>query len=529
MNGIGVVFGIMILLGLAIVGYAFVRWRYKKAGPDEALIVYGRRTIFGQKVRGAGGEIEGFRIVRGGGTFVWPATENYEVLSLRMMTLDLDLIHVYTVQGIPINVKAVAQVKISGGIDHIRRAAEGFLGVPPGQVQSTIKETVAGHLRGIIGTLTVEELYRDQKRFQERVREEAHQDLDGMGFEFRSFVFREIQDDEGYLNALGQPKIQEALKNARIATAESDREAKLGEESARQQKEQKRFAVDTEIADSEKSLSLKKATIRKAVDVANAQAVKAGEMELKVQDIAIAEKEVNRQKLELNATVREKADASKYEAERHADAEQYRVERQAAAERRRREEASEALRAEGRAKAEAEAVQRRDIGLAEAEAIQARGQAEAEARRLLAEALKLYNEAGLSIEALKVLPEIAAAVAEPLARAGSTTIISHGSGPGEGTGAARLSEDVVQVLSELNPIMEQLTGINLRAFLQDIAGLPGAVAKAAASGSAGTHEGKKTVGSQAEHEQSTRTSDEPGASTRPETATSSPPAGDSGR
>jgi flotillin len=312
------------------------------------------------------------------------------------------------------------------------------------------------------------------------VRDEAHTDLEGMGFEFRSFVFREIQDGEGYLDALGQPKIQEALKNARVATAEADRDAKIEEEAARQNKEQKKFSVDTEIADAEKELSMKKASIRKEVDVANAQAVKAGEMELKVQNIRIADQEVERQKLELNAVIREQADAKKYETERLADADQYRVERGAAADRTRREEAAAALKAEGIAHAAAESVKRRDIGVAEADAIRAKGEAEAEARRLLAEALKLYNEAGLSIEALKVLPEIAAAVSEPLARAGSATIISQGGGPGSGTGTAKLTEDVVQVLSQLNPIMHQLAGVDLSNFLQDITKLPAAVAGTAA-------------------------------------------------
>jgi flotillin len=383
-----------------------------------------------------------------------------------MMTLDVDLQHVYTVQGIPINVKAVAQVKVLGAIPSIRRAAEGFLGMESKDIQATIKETVAGHLRGIIGTLTVEELYRDQKSFQEKVRDEAHKDLDGMGFEFRSFVFREIQDDEGYLNALGQPKIQDALKRARIATAEADRDAKIEEEAARMAKEQKRLGVDTDIAVADRGLSMKKAEIKQEVDVANAQAQKAGEMELKVQNIAIADKEVERQKLELNATVRENAEAQRYE-----------IEQRAAADRKRREEQAEAVRAEGLAEAAAEAAQRREIGLAEAEAIQARGEAEAEARRLLAEALKLYNEAGLSIEALKVLPDIAAAISEPLSRAGKTTIISQGNGKGSGTGAAKLTEDVVQVLSQLSPILEQLSGVDLDGFLQGIAALPTVAAR----------------------------------------------------
>jgi flotillin len=463
--------GLIGFVVFAFFAYITVRSRYKKAGPDDALIVFGRRRLFGPKVRDEEGGVEGFRIIRGGGTFVWPAWESYEFLSLKMMTLDIDLHHVYTVQGIPINVKAVAQVKIQGDVEHIRRAAEGFLGLPPEHIQATIKETLAGHLRGIVGTLTVEELYRDQKRFQESVREEAHRDLNGMGFEFRSFVFQEIQDDEGYLNALGQPKIQEALKNARIARATADRDAKIEEEGARQEKEQKRFSVDVQIAESEKSLNLKQAAIKQEVDVANAKAVKSGEMELKVQDIEIAKREVDRRKLELNANIREQADAKKYEAERLADAEQYRIEREAAAERKRREEASQALKAEGQAQAAAESVQRREIGLAEAEAIRARGEAEAEARRLLAEALKLYNEAALSVEALKVLPEIAAAVSEPLSRAGATTIISNGSGD-QGTGASKLTEDVVQVLSQLSPIMDQLAGVDLQRFLQDISKLP---------------------------------------------------------
>ncbi len=466
----------VVLPVLLFFAYLLVRVRYKKAGPDEALIVFGRRKFFGKKVRTEGGEIEGFRIVRGGGTFVWPAWEQFEILSLRMMTLEIDMPHVYTVQGIPINVKAVAQVKVQGDVDHIRSAAEGFLGMPVDEIQATIKETVAGHLRGIVGTLTVEELYRDQRRFQEKVRDEAHVDLEGMGFEFRSFVFRAIQDDEGYLNALGQPKIQEALKGARIATANADRDAAIEEEQARQQKEQKRIGVDTEIADADKALSLKVASIKEQVDVANATAVKAGEMELKVQDIRIADQEVERQKLELNASIREQADAKKYEAERLADASKYTVEQGAAADRLRREQAAKALQAEGIARAEAESVQRRQIGLAEAEAILAKGEAEAEARRKLAEALKLYNDAGLSIEALKVLPEIAAAISEPLARAGETTIISNGSRPGEGTGAARLTDDVIQVLSQLGPVMKQLSGVDLDNLLQNISRLPGAVA-----------------------------------------------------
>jgi flotillin len=463
-DAFGFAAGVMAVLFGLMVLYLIFRTRYKKAGPDEALIVYGRRKLLGKKVVSVDGESAGYRIVRGGGSFIWPAWESYERLSLKIMTLEINLPHVYTEQGIPINVKAVAQVKVRASIDAISRAAEAFLGVPPDTVRSTIQETVAGHLRGIVGTLTVEQLYRDQRSFQDKVREEAHTDLEAMGFEFKSFVFQEIQDEQGYLDALGQPKIQEALKQARIATAGADRDAAIEEEAARQAKEQKRLGVDTEIAEADKTLSLKKASIKQEVDVADAQAVKSGEMELKMQDIRIAEREVARRKLELNANVREKVDAERYE-----------VEQRAAAARKRREEEAEAVKAEGIARASAEAAQEREVGLAEADAIRARGEAEAEARRLLAEALKLYNEAGLSIEALKVLPDIAAAVSEPLSRAGATTIISNGAG--RGTGAAKLTEDVVQVLAQLGPILEQLAGVDIDQFLQGIAALPGAAAQ----------------------------------------------------
>jgi len=457
--------------------YLFVKARYKKAGPDEALIVFGRKQMMGEKVMGEDGRAEGFRIVHGGSTFIWPGWESFERLSLKMMTLEINMPHVYTEQGIPINVKAVAQVKIRATTEFIKKAAEAFLGLEVNGVKATIQETVAGHLRGIIGTLTIESLYRDQRSFQEKVRDEAHADLAAMGFEFKSFVFQEIQDEQGYLDALGQPKIQEALKRARIATANADRDAKIEEESARRAKEEQRLNVDREIAEADKQLSLKKASIQQEVDVANAQAEKSGEMELKLQNIEIAEKEVERQKLELNATVREQADARKYEIERNADAAKYRIEQEASAERLQREQIAEAVKAEGRAKAEAEAAQRREVGLADGAAIMARGEAEAESRRLLAEALKLYNEAGLSIEALKVLPEIAAAVSEPLSRAGTTTIISQGNGAGSGTGAAKLTEDVVQVLSQLGPILQQLAGVDLDDFIRGIAALPGAAAQ----------------------------------------------------
>lgn len=489
-------FWILLILALTLLFYVLLRLFYKKSAPDEAMIVYGKRKFWGKKSSPDSQHVD-YRIIRGAGSFVFPTFETYSLLSLKLMTLEVDLTHVYTSQGIPINVHAVAQVKIGSSTELIQRAAEGFLGVEEASIRNAITQTMAGHLRAIVGTLSVDQLYRDQEQFQDQVRNLAEKDLSNMGFEIKSFVFHRIFDEEGYLDALGQPKIQQALKDARIAKAITDRDAKLEEENARQEKEQRRFSVDVEIAEAERSLKLKQAAIQKEVGVADAQAKKTGEMELKIQNISIANKEVERQRLELDATIREKANAKKYEAERLADAERYKVEMAAQASLKKRELEAEAVKLEGIARsaatsaegmseaevakakgiaeAVADAAKHREIGLAEAQAIQAKGEAEAEARRKLAEAFKQYNDAALSIEALKILPELTAAISEPLSRAGSTTIISQG-GEGKGTGTAKLSEDVVAVMAQLAPALKQLSGVDLNLLLRDVSRLPGALA-----------------------------------------------------
>ncbi|HEX9765987.1 MAG TPA: flotillin domain-containing protein, partial [Nitriliruptorales bacterium] len=162
-----------------------------------------------------------------------------------------------------------------------------------------------------------------------------------------------------------------------------------------------------------------------------------------------------------------KAEAQRFAAEQAAAAALYRSEQESEAERIQRAKAAEAVELE----AAADAKRARDVGLAEAEAIQAKGEAEALARQKLAEALRQYSDAGLSIEALKVLPDVIAAAAEPLSRAGKTTIISNGNGAG-GTGAAKLTRDVTEVLTTTVPVVKELAGIDLADLLR------GALAKA---------------------------------------------------
>ena len=486
--------GVMVLVGIILlVMWLVYRRRYRRIGPDEALIVYGKRS---------GKAKEGFRVIVGGGTFVTPFIEEAEKFPLHAMQLDVQLRGVLAGdQRTPINVNGTATVKVPVGpterendFPTVRMAAGNFLGLSVDEIRDALTKVVAGHLRTIVAGLSVAELYGDQAKFTEDLKTKAAAELNSLGYAFLSFVFESITDDNGYLDALGVPEIERARRDARIAQAESDKDASLQEEDARLTKERRRIEVETDIAESNKDLSLKQASIQQEVDVERAKATKAGEMAAKEQDIKIAEREAERERRELDATVRERAEAEKFAEQRKAEAarfsqeqaaeaRKYAEEQEAEGDRIRREKAAQALKIEAEAEAEAERVRRakaaealrlegeaqaaqaRDVGLAEAEAIRARGEAEAESRRQLAEALRQYTEAGISLEALKVLPDVVAAASEPLARAGKTTIISNGSGAG-GTGAGKLTRDVTDVLTSTVPIIKDLSGVDLMELLR---------------------------------------------------------------
>jgi flotillin len=454
--------GMLVALVLLVL-WLIYRRRYRRIGPDEALIVYGRR---------ARKDKDGFRVIVGGGTFVTPFIEEADTFPLHAMQLDVQLRGVLAGdQRTPINVNGTATVKVpvspaerEADFPTVRMAASNFLGMSTTEIRDALTKVVSGHLRTIVAGLSVVDLYTDQARFTEDLKHKAAGELQSLGYSFLSFVFESITDENGYLDALGVPEIERARRDARIAQADNDRDASLQEEDARLTKEQRRLQVEADVADSERELSMRKAAIKEEVDVANARALKAGEMESKTQDIRIAEQEAERQRRELDATVRERADADKFAQQRRAEGARFQAEQEAEAEKMRRARIAEAIELEARA----EAARLRETGEAEAAAIQARGEAEAESRRKLAEALQAYTEAGLSLEALKVLPDVVAAASEPLSRAGRTTIISNGSDGG--TGASKLTSDVTEVLTSTIPVIKDLSGVDLAALLQRLTG-----------------------------------------------------------
>ncbi len=217
--------GWIILAGIAIavaiiISIAIILSRYTKVGPNEVLIISGRDHRYADP----DGTVRkrGFRIVKGGGTFVYPVVEKVDVLSLELMTIDVQTPEVYTSKGVPVKVDGVAQVKVKGDDVSIATAAEQFLGKSTDEIRNVATQTLEGHLRAILGTMTVEDIYQNRDAFAAKVQEVAAGDMANMGLAIVSFTIRDIRDNQGYLEALGKPRIAQVKKDAIIAQAEAD-------------------------------------------------------------------------------------------------------------------------------------------------------------------------------------------------------------------------------------------------------------------------------------------------------------------
>lgn len=452
--------------------------RYVKVGPNQVLIISGRNR---------GGR--GFRIVQGGGTFVVPIVEKAEVLSLELMTLDVKTPEVYTVTGVPVVVDGVAQIKVRGDAESIATAAEQFLSKPQAEIMRIALQTVEGHLRAILGTMTVEEIYKNRDAFAQRVQEVATSDMANMGLEIVSFTLRDIRDNEGYLDALGKPRTAQVKRDAIIGQADADRDATIRSAEANRDGQDAKFLADTKVAESQRDYEVKKAEYQATVNQARADAdlaydlqkykigqkVKAEEVQVQVvekeRQVDVQEKEILRRARELEATVQKPADAERYRIQQLAEAEQFRKRATAAGE----ADAARLL-GEGEAKAiqargegEAKAIEAR--GLAEAEAIRARGLAEAEAMEKKAAAWKSYNEAAVAQMFIEKMPELARAIAEPLAKIDRIVLVNTGGGDGSGVGASRITKEVIDMLAQLPPAIQGLTGQDLTALIKNLPGL----------------------------------------------------------
>jgi flotillin len=493
----------IVIVGIAVaifVVLALIANRYTKVPPNMVMVVSGG---FGQRIRQADGKIRklGFRIIKGGGTFVVPVLERVDMLSLELMTIDVKTPEVYTQQGVAVLVDGVAQIKVKSDDVSIATAVEQFLNKKTAEIAEIAKQTLEGHLRAILGTLTIEDIYRNRDMFAQRVQDVAATDLANMGLAIISFTTRDVRDTQGYLDALGKKRIAEVKRDAAIGEAEASRDAAIKSALFRQEGETAKFEAETKIAASNRDYEMQVASYTKDVNTQKADADLAYELQKNIAmrkvretqvDVEIVEKtkrielenkEIERRQKELEATIQRPADAKKYEVERLAEADRFRVENVAEAQSRAQRltglAAAEVTQATGAA--EAEAVKAR--GLAEAEVIRQKGLAEAEGSLEKARAWQEYNEAAIAQLLIEKLPEIARAIAEPMSRIEKIVIVGNGSDGQRGTGASKITQDIGQVLAELPPVVQALSGVDLQEL---IARLPDIASKAGYGGGSGS-------------------------------------------
>ncbi len=465
--------------------------RYTKVGPNQVLVISGRR----HRIMDPDGSMRevGFRIVKGGGVFVWPVYEKVDVLSLELLTIDVQTPEVYTSKGVPVKVDGVAQIKVKGDDISIATASEQFLSKSTDEIKNVAMQTLEGHLRAILGTMTVEEIYQNRDAFASKVQEVAAGDMANMGLGIVSFTIRDIRDAQGYLEALGKPRIAQVKRDAQIAQAEADRDAMIKSSQATQAGQEAKFAADAKIAESQRDYQMKVADYQASVNLKKAEAdlaydlqkfktgqlVKAEEVQVNIiekqKQIELQEQEIKRKQRELEANVQKPADAERYKVETLANATKFQLETEAAG-------AASAAKAKGFASADvakatgiAEAEANKARGLAEAAVIEAQGKAQAEAMRQKAESFKQYNEAAVIEMIVRVLPDVAGKISEPLSKTEKMVIINSGNGPGGG--ASKVTGDVTQIVSQLPPVIESLTGIKFEKLLEQVPALKNAMAK----------------------------------------------------
>lgn len=485
-GGIATIAAVVIVIVVFLLLY-MVFSRYTKVGPNQVLIVSGNKHKLED------GSVVGFRIVKGGGTFVWPIFEKVDLLSLELLTIDVQTPEVYTSKGVPVKVDGVAQIKVKGDDVSIRTSAEQFLGKSQDEIRNIATQTLEGHLRAILGTMTVEEIYQNRDAFASKVQEVAAGDMANMGLGIVSFTIRDIRDGQGYLDALGKPRIAQVKRDAQIAQAEADRDAMIKSSQATQAGQEAKFVADTKIAEAQRDYQSNVAQYQAAVNQKKAEAdlaydlqkfktgqlVKAEEVQVQIiekqKQIELQQQEILRKQRELEANVQKPADAERYKVETLANAKKFQLETEAAG-------AASATKATGFANADvskatgvAEAEANKARGLAEATVIEAQGKATAAAMQAKADSFKNYNEAAVIEMIVRILPEVAGKVSEPLSKTEKMVIINSGNGPGGG--ASKLTGDVTQIISQLPPVIESLTGIKFEKLLEQVPALKKAMGK----------------------------------------------------
>lgn len=438
---IGIIVTVVVLVILLFMAIGYV-----KAPPDMAYIISGVKKKS--------------KVVIGKASIRIPFFERLDKLNLRLIPIDVKTSNaVPTADYININVDATVNVKISNNPEKLRLAAENFLNKNTEYIAGVAREVLEGNVREIVGKMKLEEMVSDRQKFANLVKENAEPDLAAMGLDIISFNVQNFVDGNEVIENLGIDNIVKIKKAAAIARAESERDIKVAQASADKESNDAAVAAQTEIAKKQNELAIKKSELQMEADTKKAMADAAYDIQKEEQrktievatanaDIAKQEREIELKQKEvavteqsLEAEVKKKAEANKYAAQQQAEAQLYQ-----------RQKEAEARQFEAQRQAEAQKAE------AEASAIQAKGIAEAEAMEKKAEAYAKYNKAAVAEMMIKVLPDIAAKVAEPLGQIDKITII--GGGDGE-NGVGKVAGNVPVVMAKVFESMKEATGIDL--------------------------------------------------------------------
>jgi flotillin len=459
----GTLVEIWIIVGLIVLAtmllMSMLARLYRKAGPHEALVVYGFR---------------GTRVVKGHGTIIFPMIENARGLSLELMSFDVapqqDL---YTKQGVAVTVEAVAQIKVKSDTESILTASEQFLTKSPQEREGLIRLVMEGHLRGIIGQLTVEEIVKQPEMVSDRMRSTCADDMNKMGLEVISFTIKEVRDKNEYITNMGRPDVARIKRDADVAAAEADRdtaikralaqrEAAVAKAQADQERVQAETASLAKQAEATRDLDVKKAQYLEVTKRQQAQADKAYDIQTNVmqqqviaeqvkvqqvekeQQVKVQEAEINRREKELIATVLKQAEIERQRIETLAAAEKQRL----------------------IAEAEGHASSIRAQGEAEAEIIFKKGESEAKAMNVKAEAYQEYNQAAVIDKLFASLPEIVKALAAPLANVDKITVVSTGNG--DASGMNKITGDITKMAAQVPALFETLSGMSMTELLSKV-------------------------------------------------------------
>lgn len=468
-----IVFPIAIVAFILLMLLIIFVTKYQTAKPDEALIISG--SYLGNKNVHADESNNKIKIVRGGGAFVLPVFQRSNRISLLSSKLDVSTPEVYTEQGVPVMCDGTSIIKIGSSVEEIATAAEQFLGKTREELENEAREVLEGHLRSILGSMTVEEIYQNRDKFSQSVQEVASVDLAKMGLIIVSFTIKEVRDKNGYLDSLGKPRIAQVKRDAEIAEAEALKETRIKKAQSEQESQTAESKRMTEIAEALKEKELKLALYKKEQDIAKADAdqayhlqsaimkqkVREQEIEVEVverqKQIELEEKEILRRKRQFDSEIKKKADADRYALEQEALAKK--ASALATTE-------AEQFRTESLAKAEADKI--RLIGLAEAETTLAKGTAEAETKEKIAEAFKKYDEAAILSMIVEIMPQLVKEAAAPLGNIDKISVVDTGSG--EGGGANRVTNYATNLLSTTQETLKETLGLDVKSLIENFAG-----------------------------------------------------------